>query len=300
MVGLWRRGLVGLGLMLVALATEASVGRIEAAGGDVSVIARNGDSKPATVGSGVEAGDAVSTAGAQSWAVLRMEDGASFTLRPNSRMRIDQYRYNDEHPNESSSWLSLVKGSLRAVTGLIGRQSPDSYRLNTPTATIGIRGTDHETAIVEEAEATRDTPAGTYDTVNSGETVLRGEHGEQSITTGKTGYLQHDGRLGPRLLARRPGFFLRWRQFEQRRGILKVLGRLHQAVPGGGFTAHPDLRERLKREWLRRQDGGDALRPEEKAAKAEQRAERQARREAWEQRKAERAERAGLHPRHKE
>jgi len=299
MSGLWRRGMVCLGLMLAALSGQASVGRIEAAGGDVSVIARNGDSKPAAVGSSVEPGDAISTAGPQSWAVLRMEDGASFTLRPNSRMRIDQYRYNEEHPTESSSWLSLVKGSLRAVTGLIGRQSPDSYRLNTPSATIGIRGTDHETAIVEAAEATRDTPAGTYDTVNSGETVLRGEHGEQAITTGKTGYLQHDGAQGPRLLARRPGFFLRWRQFEQRRGILKVLGRLHQAVPGGGFTAHPDLRERLKREWLRRQEG-EAGRPEGMADKEALRAERQARREAMQQRKAERAERAGLHPRHKE
>ncbi|WP_460534474.1 FecR family protein [Chitinimonas naiadis] len=280
------------GLLLVGVYSLASVGRIEAAGGDVSVIARSGEIRPSTVGSWLEPGDAVSTAGAQSWAVLRMEDGASFTLRPNTRMRIDRYRYSEDHPDENGSWLSLVKGSLRAVTGLIGRQSPDSYRLNTPTATIGIRGTDHETAVIEEADATRDMPAGTYDTVNAGETVLRSDKDEQVIGVGKTGYLQREGGFAPRLLAKRPGLFLRWRQFEQRRGVLKVLGRLHQSVAGGGFTAHPDLRERLKREWQRRQDG-EGGRPEGAGANAERKAERQARREARQERRAQ-------HPHRKE
>ena len=276
-------------LLLVGVCSLASVGRIEAAGGDVSVIARSGEIRPSTIGSWLEPGDAVSTAGAQSWAVLRMEDGASFTLRPNTRMRIDRYRYSEDHPDENGSWLSLVKGSLRAVTGLIGRQSPDSYRLTTPTATIGIRGTDHETAVIEDAEATRDMPAGTYDSVNAGETVLRSDQGEQVIGVGKTGYLQRDGGFAPRLLAKRPGLFLRWRQFEQRRGILKVLGRLHQPVIGGGFTAHPDLRERLKREWQRRQDGEAGQREGAGATvegKAERKAERQARREARQERRA--------------
>lgn len=52
---------------------------------------------------------------------------------------------------ESRSVLRLVKGGLRAVTGLIGRETRTQYQVLTPVATIGIRGTDFLAAICDAA-----------------------------------------------------------------------------------------------------------------------------------------------------
>ncbi|MBV8659870.1 MAG: FecR domain-containing protein [Burkholderiales bacterium] len=235
--------------LFATLVAAAETGRIEAAGGNVEVIDGAGHTRNGVVGMPLSAGDSVSTAGEQSWAVLRMEDGASFTLRPNTRLRLDKYHYDENDSGNNSSVLNLLKGSLRAITGLIGKQSPQVYALNTPTATIGIRGTDHETVVIDEGQATEHVPAGTYDSVNDGETVIRNDHGEQHITAGKVGFLDHRGGTAPRLLNYKPALFQRYRAFEQRQGILNVLGRLHRPNGAGGFTAHPDLKERLKREF---------------------------------------------------
>ncbi|MBV8466614.1 MAG: FecR domain-containing protein [Burkholderiales bacterium] len=235
----------------MSLAVWADVGRIEAGEGDIRVIGDDGTVKASAVGAGLAGGDSVSTAGDQSWAILRMEDGASFTLRPNTRLHIDKYQYDESNPSNSKSWLNLVKGSLRAITGLIGRQSPSSYALHTPTATIGVRGTDHETTVIDEEQATAHVQAGTYDTVNDGETVMHNEHGDVSIKPGKVGFLQHGGTSAPRMLNYRPAFFDRYRNFDRGHGIVDVLGRIHKSVGNGAFTAHPDLKERLKNEMSR-------------------------------------------------
>ena len=241
--------LVAILFACLALHAMAETGRIEAAGGNVEVIDTSGNPRNGTTGMPLSAGDTVSTAGAQSWAVLRMEDGASFTLRPNTRLRLDKYHYDEANGSNNASVLNLLKGSLRAITGLIGKETPQVYALNTPTATIGIRGTDHETVVVDESQASEHVPAGTYDSVNDGETVMHNARGEQHITTGKVGFLDHKGAFAPRLLNYRPALFQRLRAFDQHQGILNVLGRLHRANGRGGFTAHPDLKARLKREF---------------------------------------------------
>jgi hypothetical protein len=46
-----------------------------------------------------------------------------------------------EPEHKDNILFSLLKGGLRSVTGLLGKRSPDAFKLNTATATIGIRGT---------------------------------------------------------------------------------------------------------------------------------------------------------------
>ncbi len=59
------------------------------------------------------------------------------TVRPQSQLRLDTYRYDPEgEPAKNSSVLSLLKGALRSVTGYIGRANREGYRVTTPTATI--------------------------------------------------------------------------------------------------------------------------------------------------------------------
>ena len=72
---------------------------------------------------------------------IRMTDGGFISLKPNSNLRIDEYVFKREDESTSRQILSLLKGGLRTITGLIGKKYKENYRLKTPVATIGIRGT---------------------------------------------------------------------------------------------------------------------------------------------------------------
>ena len=121
----------------LALAASAAV---TSATGTVQV--QTGTSAPRTLrlGDEVSQGDTVVT-GANSAVVLKFDDGQVAALTANSRMIISSYQYNPA--NESGNvLLSLVTGGMRAITGLIGRRSPNQVAYRAATATIGIRGTD--------------------------------------------------------------------------------------------------------------------------------------------------------------
>jgi hypothetical protein len=90
-------------------------------------------------GDEVNQGDTVST-GANSGVVLKFDDGEVATLTANSRMTVTQYQYNAQS-GSGNIQLSLVNGGMRAVTGLIGKNSPDKVTYRAGAATIGIRGT---------------------------------------------------------------------------------------------------------------------------------------------------------------
>jgi hypothetical protein len=92
------------------------------------------------MGDEVVQGDTVST-GPNSSLVLRFDDGQVSALTSNSRMTVTQYQYNPQS-GSGNVLLSLITGGMRAVTGLIGRNTPDRVSYRAATATIGIRGTD--------------------------------------------------------------------------------------------------------------------------------------------------------------
>ena len=125
-----------LGLPGLAL---ANAGRVTFAFGEVS-IERGAQQLKARRGVILEAGDTVRTGSGR--AQLRFRDGGYMSLQPNTVFRIDEYRFNGEDAGSERSFFGLLKGGLRAITGLIGHRNRDSYRLRTPTVTIGIRGTE--------------------------------------------------------------------------------------------------------------------------------------------------------------
>lgn len=241
-----------LAFLMVTTVSSAwgEAAQVAAESGKVTATGVNGVSRTLAVGDTVEAGETVVTQ-PQAWVVLRMIDGASLSLRPDSKLTITDYTYDENKEDDSKAFVNLLKGALRSISGLIAKHNASRYELHTPTATLGIRGTDHETVVVDEQQASPSMPAGTYESVNDGKTVLRGEHGEIPIEPGKVGYLHPGGQHAPSLLAAKPKFFQRIQQFDQSKGINRVLGNLHQHLGNGVFGAHPDLKERLRREWPR-------------------------------------------------
>jgi uncharacterized membrane protein YgcG len=107
-----------------------------------TVTAQTGTAAARTLRQGDEVvqGATVTTA-ANSSAVLRFADGQVAALTSNSQMAITEYKY-ESQTGSGSVLLSLVRGGMRAITGLIGKANPTRVAYRAGTATIGIRGTD--------------------------------------------------------------------------------------------------------------------------------------------------------------
>lgn len=102
---------------------------------------------PRTLGAGLPLweGDRLSTASGGS-AVFRLSDGTRMSLRPQSELVLDTVRF-QQQAQDNSLTLGLLRGGFRAITGLISKGSDRAARVNTPTATLGIRGTDFDARI---------------------------------------------------------------------------------------------------------------------------------------------------------
>jgi hypothetical protein len=103
-------------------------------------IERGGSSQEAKVGLPVREGDRVIVQEASSVGIS-MSDETLLSLGRNSTLMIDKYAY-DPVTREGQVVASILKGTLRFVSGLIGRVRPQAVMVRTNNATIGIRGTD--------------------------------------------------------------------------------------------------------------------------------------------------------------
>ena len=73
---------------------------------------------------------------------VRFADGALLSVRPHSRLSIERYQYEAQKPTEAAVKFRLESGTARSITGKAGEAAKDRFRLNTPVAAIGVRGTD--------------------------------------------------------------------------------------------------------------------------------------------------------------
>ena len=115
----------------------------------------SGDERVLGQGDTVFVSDTVTT-GNKSFAVLQFIDGAKVTVRPNSTILIEEYTYTGSDQDAAS--LSLVEGGLRVITGAMAKDHPDNYKVKTPVALMGVRGTEFAVMlcgdqICDEAEA---------------------------------------------------------------------------------------------------------------------------------------------------
>jgi hypothetical protein len=78
--------------------------------------------------------------GDKSFAVLQFIDGAKVTVRPNSALVIEEYIYSGD--DKDTARLSLVAGGLRVITGAMAKTHPENYKVKTPVALMGVRGTE--------------------------------------------------------------------------------------------------------------------------------------------------------------
>ena len=159
---------------------QAAAGRFLAVTGEVTVVATDGARRAATQGSDIQSGETLIT-GASSLAQLRMADSSLFSVRADSEFKLDQFSYGGKNDTNASFVVSVLKGGFRTITGLVAQLNRRNYRINTPSATIGVRGTHFEVVHVLPQIAAPDAPAGTYNRVYEGITTLQNPAGAQLL-----------------------------------------------------------------------------------------------------------------------
>lgn len=194
---------------LISVAAWGNTGTITQLSGTLSVQRPDGSVRILAQKSEVGGGDTVNTQ-RDSYAQIKFSDGGIITLKPNSSLRIQMYQFNQAEPQNDGFVMGLVKGGLRAVSGLVGKRGdPDAYQLGTVTATIGIRGTsfgadDCLTTPCPKPNSSDNLEPGVYVSVSDGEIIARNEAGAQNFLAGQFGAIS-DRNSRPRFLSTDPG-----------------------------------------------------------------------------------------------
>jgi FecR protein len=180
-----------------------------AAVGDVRIVGRDGTQRAAARGAELREGETILT-GANGLAQLRLADGGMISVRGETELKLDRFAYRGKDDRSASFLVSLLKGGFRSVTGLIGQLNRDGYKVNTPFATIGIRGTVHNPFVQLPAPPGQQTlvAPGAYDYVEQGAIAMQTLQGQTlSIGAQQTGFVSLAG--VPQLLPTVPPIFQR-------------------------------------------------------------------------------------------
>jgi hypothetical protein len=132
--------LVGVLILAATPATAgpAAAGRIKVVTGQAFIV-RGGAVLPATPGVPVLESDSLRT-GADGTLGVTLKDDTRVSLGPSSEVRLDSFLY-DPAAGRLGLALKFIRGVTAYVSGRIAKLSPDSVRLETPAAIVGVRGT---------------------------------------------------------------------------------------------------------------------------------------------------------------
>lgn len=119
---------------------EPQAGFVKSVRGNVQLLSTAGAPRAANAGDPLAAVDRILT-GPDSSASVVLRDDTTLVVGPSSRLDLKEFHFNAT-THEGGLLVSLLRGSMRMITGLIGKTNPDAIRVETQTATIGIRGTD--------------------------------------------------------------------------------------------------------------------------------------------------------------
>ena len=167
--------------------TVLASGKLISAAGDISATDAAGSKRKLADGGSVYEGDTVDIGtGAKGMLVFR--DESRFTLGSNTRFSVNNFVFDDKNPSEGKFLVSLLRGSIRALTGLIGKANNRNVSFATSTATIGIRGTglDLDCDAVSES-CNFFTWLGAIEITPQGQTALQVLEAGQGLFVSRTG-----------------------------------------------------------------------------------------------------------------
>ena len=191
------RGLLAalaIGVVWAPVVHAATAGQITHLSGTLSAKRADGTSKLLSVKSDVLEGDTLSTE-TETYARIKFGDGGEVVMRPGTQLKIENYSYNAARPESDNVVMSMFKGGLRAVTGLIGKRNREKVSFQTETATIGIRGTHFGALLCQNdcggVPTTGGTPPpnGLHVDVTNGAITMSNKAGSVQINAGQFGFV---------------------------------------------------------------------------------------------------------------
>ena len=124
------------------IVASARVVRLES---DLNAVSIDGHKRYVSLGGPIFPGDTVET-GLSGYAVLAFRDGSKVTLQPSTRFRVDDFVYDDKNAGEGRFFVSLLKGGMRGLTGLIGKANSNHVAIQTKNTVVGVKGTEYSLA----------------------------------------------------------------------------------------------------------------------------------------------------------
>jgi hypothetical protein len=126
-----------IGFTTVAAASE--IGQIKVSKGQVTVD-RKGEALSGSVGLRLETADVVKT-GADGSVGITMGDNSLLSAGPNSILALEHFDF-DPTTSQGRFDAQLQRGTLAVISGRIAKQSPQAMTVRTPSAALGVRGTE--------------------------------------------------------------------------------------------------------------------------------------------------------------
>lgn len=151
-------------------------GRVNFVSGKVEAVSADGNRRNLVRGELVNSGERLETNSGR--VQIRFTDGSFVSLQPNTVFGLDNYAFNKAQPNEGSLLFNFIRGSMRTVSGAIGKVNRGNYKVQTPVATIGIRGTSYA--------ASQEPNGRLLLTVGKGIVNLQNDFGDSDINAGQT------------------------------------------------------------------------------------------------------------------
>jgi len=177
--------------LIISAGLYASSGKILFSFGKVEIKHADGQFIDAQKNIQLLSGDTIIT-GVNGRVQLMMNDESVFDLKPNTEFLIEEFRYStpvvlNTNLNDDKSFYRLMRGGFRTISGLIGKRNKKNYRVTTPVATIGIRGTQFTADLCLDNCPNQDN--GLYVSVSNGGVILSNDTGQLSIDAGSSGFV---------------------------------------------------------------------------------------------------------------
>jgi hypothetical protein len=126
------------GAVTAAAQDERSIGLVKTSSGDAFIL-RDGRRMAARPGSGLVLGDLLSTGASGALGVI-LRDDTVLSLGPSTETRIEQFAF-EPAEQKLGMLLRVTRGLIAYMSGRISKLAPGSVRIETPVATLGVRGT---------------------------------------------------------------------------------------------------------------------------------------------------------------
>lgn len=188
-----------LASVLVALpgfANAGPAGQVTHLSGILSAKRADGSSKILSIKSEVQEGDLLNTE-SETYARIKFVDGGEVVLRPGTQLKIENYNYKADVPANDNIVMNMLKGGLRAVTGLVGKRNREKVTFQTETATIGIRGTHFGALLCQNdcggvpTTGGKPPPNGLHVDVAAGSVAVSNKAGTVQLNAGQFGFVSN-------------------------------------------------------------------------------------------------------------